>query len=32
MNKTMNKTMNERDIPKRLNYDILINVGLNYYY
>lgn len=26
----MNKTMNERDIPRRLNYDILINVGLNY--
>lgn len=24
----MNKTMNERDIPRRLNYDILINVGL----
>lgn len=21
-----------RDIPKRLNYNILINVGLNYYY
>ena len=30
--RTMNKTMNERDIPRRLNYDILINVGLNYYY
>lgn len=27
----MNKTMNEKDIPRRLNYDILINVGLNYY-